>query len=84
MKNQSAFDQNQYIKEYERENYDKILFRTRKSDYMPKLIEKAMVKRRMQSRTEYIRQAIMEKLVRDGIDIEGERARYKAEEEREW
>ena len=80
----AKFDAIEYKNRYSSENYDRITICLKKDEHIPDMIEKAMVKRRMQSRTEYIRQAIMEKLVRDGIDIEAERARYKAEEEREW
>ena len=70
MLDMADFNKRAYDDMYIKNNYDKILLRFRKEECLPELIKKAMVKRRMQSRTEYIKMAIEAQLQQDGIDVD--------------
>lgn len=73
MAKRREFEQFEYQDSYVREHYDRIGLKYRKDDFMLKMIERAMVKRRMQSKTEYIKMAIESQLQRDGIDVDAMR-----------
>lgn len=66
----AKFDVIEYKNRYSSENYDRITICLKKDEHIPDMIKKAMVKRRMQSRTEYIKKAIEAQLRQDGIDID--------------
>ena len=68
-KSEKPFVKKDYDKEWQKENYNKLFFTAPKSMNLPKTLDIASQKAGI-SKAEYIRQAIIDRLHKDGFEVE--------------
>ena len=68
-KSETPFVQSEYINEWRKANYDKLFFTVPKAMNLPKTLDIASQKAGL-SKAEYIRQAIIDRLHKDGFEVE--------------